>query len=60
MLVCSRQALGDVERGDVAVLGLFGESEDEFVAGAELQVSGLAAEAPEWLAHRRKREMVSF
>ena len=36
VLVVVEQALGDVERGDVVVLGLFGEGEDEFVAGAAL------------------------
>ena len=60
MLVVVEQALGDVERGDVVVLGLFGEGEDEFVAGAALGVGGLAAEASKWLARRRKREIVSF
>ena len=60
MLVVVEQALGDIERGDVVVLRLFGEGEDEFVAGAVLGVGGLAAEAPEWLARRRKREIVSF
>lgn len=35
-------ALGDVEHGDVVVLRLFGEGEDEFVAGAALRVGGLA------------------
>ena len=44
MLVVVEQALGDVERGDVVVLGLFGEGEDEFVAGAALGVGGLAAD----------------
>ena len=47
MLVVVEQALGDVERGDVVVLGLFGEGEDEFVAGAALRVGGLAAETSE-------------
>ena len=41
MLVVVEQALGDVERGDVVVLGLFGEGEDEFVARAALGVGGL-------------------
>ena len=44
MLVVVEQALGDVERGDVVVLGLFGKGEDEFVAGAALGVGGLAAD----------------
>jgi CubicO group peptidase (beta-lactamase class C family) len=44
VLVVVEQALGDVERGDVVVLGLFGEGEDEFVAGAALRVGGLAAD----------------
>ena len=47
MLVVVEQALGDVERGDVVVLGLFGEGEDVFVAGAALRVGGLAAETSE-------------
>ena len=42
MLVVVEQALGDVERGDVVVLGLFGEGEGEFVAGATPAVDGLA------------------
>ena len=41
--VLVEQALCDFERGDVVVLGLFGEGEDEFVAGAALGVGGLAA-----------------
>ena len=49
MLVVVEQALGDVERGDVVVLGLFGEGEDEFVAGAALGVGGLAADGFEAL-----------
>ena len=44
VLVVVEQALGDVERGDVVVLGLFGEGEDEFVAGAALGLGGLAAD----------------
>ena len=44
MLVVVEQALGDVERGDVVVLRLFLEGEDEFVAGAALGVCGLAAD----------------
>ena len=47
VLVVVEQALGDVERGDVVVLGLFGEGEDVFVAGAALRVGGLAAETSE-------------
>ena len=43
VLVVVEQALGDVERGDVVVLDLFGEGEDEFVAGAALGAGGLAA-----------------
>ena len=42
VLVVVEQALGDVERGDVVILRLFGEGEDEFVAGAALWVGGLA------------------
>jgi GTPase len=38
VLVVVEQALGDVERGDVVVLGPFGEGEYEFVAGAALGV----------------------
>ena len=38
MLVVVEQALGDVERGDVVVLGKFSESEDEFVAGTAFWV----------------------
>ena len=49
MLVVVEQALGDVERGDVVVLGLFGEGEDELVAGAALRVCGLAADGFEAL-----------
>jgi len=49
VLVVVEQALGDVERGDVVVLGLFGEGEDEFVAGAALRVGGLAADGFEAL-----------
>ena len=49
VLVVVEQALGDVERGDVVVLGLFGEGEDEFVAGAALGVGGLAADGFEAL-----------
>ena len=49
MLVVVEQALGNVERGDVVVLGLFGEGEDEFVAGAALGVGGLAADGFEAL-----------
>jgi len=49
VLVVVDQALGDVERGDVVVLGLFGEGEDEFVAGAALGVGGLAADGFEAL-----------
>ncbi len=49
MLVVVEQALGDVERGDVVVLGLFGKGEDEFVAGAALGVGGLAADGFEAL-----------
>ncbi len=60
MLVVVEQAFGDIEGRDVLVLGQFGEGEDEFVAGAALGVGGLAAEASEWLARRRKREIVSF
>jgi len=44
VLVVIEQALGDVEGGDVVVLGLFGEGEDELVAGAALGVGGLAAD----------------
>ena len=43
VLVVVEQTLGDVERGDFVVLRLFGEGEDEFVAGAALGVGGLAA-----------------
>ena len=43
VLVVVEQALGDVERDDVVVLGLFDEGEDEFVAGAALGVGGLVA-----------------
>ncbi len=32
----------------MVVLGLFGEGEDKFVAGAALRVGGLAAGASEW------------
>jgi len=49
VLVVVEQALGDVQRGDVVVLGLFGESKDEFVAGAALGVGGLAADGFEAL-----------
>ena len=49
MLVVVEQTLGDVERGDVVVLRLFGEGEDEFVAGAALGVGGLAADGFEAL-----------
>jgi len=49
VLVVVEQALGDVERGDVVVLRLFGEGEDEFVAGAALRVGGLAADGFEAL-----------
>ncbi|MCC4310269.1 hypothetical protein LL252_16990 [Alcanivorax marinus] len=48
-MVVVEQALGDVERGDVVVLGLFGEGEDEFVTGAALGVGGLAADGLEAL-----------
>ena len=60
VLAVVEQALGDVERGDVVVLGLFGQGENEFVAGAALGLGGLAAKASAWLARRRKREIVSF
>jgi len=49
LLVVVEQAIGDIERGDVVVLGLFGEGEDEFVAGAALGVGGLAADGFEAL-----------
>jgi hypothetical protein len=49
MLAVVEQALGDVERGNMVVLGLFGEGEDEFVARAALGVGGLAADGFEAL-----------
>lgn len=49
MLVVVDQALGDVQRGDVVALLLFGEEEDEFVAGAGLRVGGLAGDGFEAL-----------
>jgi len=49
VLVVVEQALGDVERGDVVALRLFGEDEDEFVADAALRVGGLAADGFEAL-----------
>jgi len=49
VLVVVEQALGDVERGDVVSLGLFGEGEDEFVARAALRVGGQAADGFEAL-----------
>ena len=49
MLVVVEQAFDDAERGDVVVLGLFDEGEDEFVAGATIRVSGLAADGFEAL-----------
>ncbi|MCH2559477.1 MAG: hypothetical protein MK005_19560 [Alcanivorax sp.] len=42
MLVVVEEAFGDVERGDVVVLRLFGESEDEFAAGAAVRMGSLA------------------
>nr|WP_238401131.1 hypothetical protein [Alloalcanivorax marinus] len=42
MLIVVEQALGDVEGGDVLVLGQFGEGEDEFVAGAAVRMGSLA------------------
>ena len=44
VLVVVQQALGDVHGADVVFLGLFGEGEDEFVAGAAVRVGGLAAD----------------
>ena len=49
VLVVVEQVLGDVERGDFVVLGLFGEGEDEFVAGAAIGVDSLAADGFEVL-----------
>ena len=49
VLVVVEQALGDVERGDVVILGLFGEGEDEFVAGTALGVGRLTADGFEVL-----------
>ena len=47
VLVVVEQALGDVQRGDVVVLGLFGEGEDEFAAGAAPGAGTLVAETSE-------------
>ena len=60
MLVVVEQALGDVECSDFVVPRLFSEGEDKFVVGAALWVGGLAARGTEWLARRRKREIVSL
>ena len=49
VLAVVEQALSDVERGDFVVLGLFGEGEDEFVAGATVRVGSLAADGFEAL-----------
>jgi hypothetical protein len=44
MLVVVQQALGDVHGADVVFLVLFGEGEDELVAGAPLGVGRLTAD----------------
>ena len=49
MPVVAEQALGNVQHSDVVVLGLFGEGEDKFVAGAALGLGGLAVDGFEAL-----------
>ena len=51
MLVVVEQALGDVKRGDVVVLGLLAEGEDKFVADAAVRVSRLTADGFEAIEH---------